>query len=210
MYGGSLPIATKRKSKKKAASEAAEEEEASEPKPKKVKKEKGTLQEVGSPMRTIQEEVMDLEHVKVLNKITRGGASSGSSLPMSPKPSIHKKKRKHAIRKMKVSTYVTEEDDEVEAAIDLVTREVGKKNVADVAALQQALEIAKEIEVPAEVLLKESTIEDAQKVVELARDIQELVVAGQDLQRKDAACSKDDASEATIGNTDFHNISKNK
>jgi hypothetical protein len=42
MYGGSLPIAKKRKSKKKATSEVAdEEEEASEPKPKKAKKEKG-------------------------------------------------------------------------------------------------------------------------------------------------------------------------
>jgi len=59
----------------------------------------------------------------------------------------------------------------------MVTREVRKKKVVDVAALQQALEIAKEIEVPAEVLLKESIAEVAQKVVELAGDIQELVVA---------------------------------
>ena len=215
MYGGSLPVATrKRKSKKKYASEAAEEEEAFEPKPKKVKKEKGTLQEVGSAMPTIQEEVMDLEPVKVLNKRTRGGASFASSLPMSPQPIIHKKKRKHVVRKMKVSSYVTDEDVEVEGSTDIVTREVRKKKAADVDALQQTFEIATEILVPAEVLLNESTTEAAQKVVELAGDLQELVVAEQDLQEKDVACSgagtsKVDASEATRGNSDSHNISEN-
>jgi len=153
MYGASLIFSSKkRKSKKKATLEAAEEE-ASEPKPKKVKKEKDVLQEVGSTMPTIQEEVKDLEHVKVLNKRTRCGTSTGSSLSMSPQPTIHKKKRKQGIRKMKVSNYMIKEDAQVEAATDLVTREVIKKKVFDVAALQQALEIAKEIEVPVEVLL---------------------------------------------------------
>jgi len=126
-------------------------------------------------MPTIQE-VMDLEPMMVLNKRTRGGASSASSLPMSPQPTIHKKKRKHYVRKMNVSAYVTAEDAEVEAATDLVTREVRKKKVVDAVSIEQALEIAKEIEVPAEVFLKESTAKDAQKVVELAEDLQELVV----------------------------------
>ena len=57
MYGGCLPIASKKKkSKTKVTSEAADEEEASEPKPKKVKKERGATQsqEVGSAMPTIQ------------------------------------------------------------------------------------------------------------------------------------------------------------
>ena len=67
MYGGSLPIASKkRKSKKKATSEATEDEEASEPKPKKAKKEK-VVQEVGSAMPNIQDEVQDLGPVKILN-----------------------------------------------------------------------------------------------------------------------------------------------
>ena len=52
---------------------------------------------------------------------------------------------------MKVSSYV------IEAATELVTREVRRKKAADAAALQKALEIVKEIEVPANVLLKEST-----------------------------------------------------
>ena len=120
MYDTSLPTASKkRKSKKKATSEVAEEE-ASEPKPKKVKKEKAALQEVGYAMPTIQEEVLDLEPMKVLNKRTRGGTSTESSLSMFRQPTIHKKKRKHVIRKRKVSDYVIEKDDQIEAATDLV------------------------------------------------------------------------------------------
>jgi len=42
---------------------------------------------------------------------------------------------------MKVSTYVMEEDDQVEAATELVMREVNKKKVVD-AAVQKTLEIA--------------------------------------------------------------------
>jgi len=74
--------------------------------------------------------------------------------------------------------------------------------------------------VPAEALLKESTAEDAQKVVELAGNLQELVVAGEllndieEVQKEDVACSdvstsEADASRATRGNTDSHNISEN-
>jgi len=49
---------------------------------------------------------------------------------------------------------VEEEDAQVEAATDLVSREVKRKKVVDVAALQKVLEIAKNSEVPAEVLMK--------------------------------------------------------
>jgi len=74
--------------------------------------------------------------------------------------------------------------------------------------------------VPAELLLKESTVEVAQKVVELAEGIQELVVAGdllngaEEVQRENVACSgsgtlEADASEATRGNSYTHNISDN-
>ena len=104
VYGGSLQIASKkRKSKKKAASEAAEEE-VSEPKPKKAKKEKDAtqVQEVGSAMPTIQEEAVELEPTKILNKRTRGGTSNASSTSIPPQPTIPKKKRKHGITKMKV------------------------------------------------------------------------------------------------------------
>jgi len=175
MYGCSLPIASKkRKSKKKATLEATKDKEASEPKPKKAKKEKDA-QGVGTSMPTIQEEAQELEPAKIMNRRTRGGNSTGSSQSLPHQPSIPKKKR-NQIRKV----VLQEEDDaEIEAATNLVTREVRRKKVAHTAALQQTLEIAKEIEVPVEALLKESTAADAQKVVELAENLQELVVAGE-------------------------------
>ena len=50
-------------------------------------------------------------------------------------------------------------------------------------------------------------------MIELTENLQQLVVAGdlldaaEEVQRKEAACSEVDASEATRGNTDSHNIS---
>jgi len=61
----------------------------------------------------------------------------------TPQPKIHTKRGKHAIKKMKVSTYVTEVDAEVEAATDLVTREVRKKKAPD--ALQKPLKLLKRL-----------------------------------------------------------------
>jgi len=66
------------------------------------------------------------------------------------------------------------------------------------------LEIARNIEVPVEVLMKESTVEAAHKVIELSGNLQQLVVANDVL---NAACSEAAASEATRGNTDSYNIS---
>jgi len=168
MYGGALPIARKRKSKKKATSEADDDEEAFEPK-KKTKKAKDAPQEqsVGSEVPTIHDEVQDLELVKILDKRTRSGKTVGSSQSLPPQPSIPRKKSKQNVRKLKVSTYVREEDEEIEASSDLITREVKRKKAADAAALQKALEIAKDIEVHAEALLKESTVEASHKVIEL-------------------------------------------
>ena len=71
-----------------------------------------------------------------------------------------------------------------------------------------------------EVLLNEPTTEDAQKVVELAGNLQALVVAdellnaAEEVQREDDTCSetgtsKANASEATRGNSYTHNISDN-
>jgi len=114
---------------------------------------------------------------------------------------------------MKVSSFVMEEDEQVEAVTELVTREVKWKKAPDVVGLQKALEIAMDIEVPAEALLKESTVEAAHKVIELSENLQQLVVAGDILndvgesQKKNATCSEATASEATRGNTDSHNIS---
>jgi len=215
MYGGALPVAKKRKSKKKATLEANDDEEAFEPKKKRAKKEKGasTVQRVGSDQPTIQEEVQDLEPAMILSKRTISGKSVGSSQSLPLQPSISKKKRKPSVRKMKVSTYAIEEEEEIETATILVTREVKRKRAADEVALQKALEIAKEIEVPTKVLLKESSVEVAHKVIELTENLQQLVRAGdlldaaEEVQRKEVACSEADALEATRGNTDSHNIS---
>jgi len=79
--------------------------------------------------------------------------------------------------------------------------------------MQKVLNIAKEIEVPAEVLIKESIVEAAHKVIELTENLQQLVVAGdlldaaEETQKEGATCSEADASEATRGNTDTHDIS---
>jgi len=74
----------------------------------------------------IQEEVADLELVKVLEKRTRGGSSKDATSQLKPKV---QKKRK-CVRKMKVSDYVIQEDAKVEAATDLVTRMERNKKAA--------------------------------------------------------------------------------
>jgi len=200
--GAPLRIASKKKKSNKRASEAVDIEEASEPKKKKANKAKDVYQEqaTGSDVQSIQDEVQDLEPVKILNKRTRSGKTVGSSQSLPPQPSISKKKRKPSVKKMKVSTYVIEEDEEIKVATDLVTKEVKRKKVVDVAALQKVLEIDKNIEVPAEVLLKESSGEQAQKVVELAENLQQLVVASELLsaaeenQKEGVTCSEAAAS----------------
>jgi len=79
--------------------------------------------------------------------------------------------------------------------------------------LEKALEIAKEIEVLVEALLKESTVEVAHKVIELTENLQHMVVTGVSLndaeesQKEKATCSEAAASEAPRGNTDSYNIS---
>jgi len=114
---------------------------------------------------------------------------------------------------MKVSTYAIEEEEEIETVIGLVTREVKRKRAAYEATLQKAFEITREIDVPSEVLLKETSVETAHKVIELTKNLQQLVRAGdlqdaaEEVQRKEVALSEADASEATRGNTDSHNIS---
>jgi len=58
---------------------------------------------------TIQEEVQDLEPVKVLNKRTRSGKEAEPSPPQPAQPSIPRRKRKHVIIKLKLAP---EEEDE--------------------------------------------------------------------------------------------------
>jgi hypothetical protein len=188
MYGGALPIAKSRKTKKRALTEAEYLDDAPEQpskKAKKDKKENDAIQEnvVGPAVPTIQEVVEDLEPAKILDKKTRSGKTVGSSQSQpQPAQSIPKKKRKQVVRKLKVADYVMEEEDQIEAATDLVTREIKRKKVAEEATLQEADELAQEIGVPTEQLLKESAVEAAQLGIELIENLQQLVVSGEIMQ----------------------------
>jgi len=111
---------------------------------------------------------------------------------------------------------VLEEESEIEATTELVTREVRNKKAVDVVALQQVLQIASEIEVPTSNLVRENVSEDAQKVIELAEDIQEFVTeeAGELLKitaehQGEEGTSEDAASKVTQGNNPSHNTSNN-
>jgi len=99
-----------------------------------------------------------------------------------------------------------EEDEEVEAATELVTREVKMRKVVDATALQKALEMARDIEALVEALLKEPIVEATHKVIEQSENLQQLVVAGdvlndaEESKKENATCPEVDASEATRGN----------
>jgi hypothetical protein len=86
---------------------------------------------------------------------------------------VPKRKRKPVLRKIKELPYVIEEVEVVEAATDLVTREVKRKKAKDVA-LQKALEIEEEIEVPASSIARKDAGMVAQQLVEATEDLQEM------------------------------------
>jgi len=67
--------------------------------------------------------------------------------------------------------YVTEEIEGVEAATQLVTREVKKKKPEEVAALQKALKVARDIEVPASSLSGASVTAVAEEVLNNVADL---------------------------------------
>jgi len=77
-----------------------------------------------------------------------------------------------------------------------VSRKVRRKKEADVAALEKALQLAKEIEVPAEVLAKESTVETAQLGIELTENLQQMEVADELVKATEGVQEKADCSEA--------------
>jgi len=116
---------------------------------------------------------------------------------------------------MRVSDYVIQEDAEIESSYELVTRmKRNKKAVADTSLLNKTLVIASEIDAPAETLLKEPTAGDAQKVVELAKEIQDQVTEEtsemlKEVQKEEAGTSEVDASKATRGNSSSHIIYEN-
>jgi len=64
--------------------------------------------EVGSAMPTIQEEVEDLEPVKIIEQRTGGKKSVGSSGSIPVQPKISKKTRT-SVRKLRESQYILQE-----------------------------------------------------------------------------------------------------
>jgi hypothetical protein len=81
------------------------------------------------------------------------------------------------VRKLKKAAYVAKDEDQIVAVAGLVTREVKRKKAEDAAALQKALEIARDIEVPASSFARANAITDAQKVVKATEVVQELVTS---------------------------------
>jgi predicted XRE-type DNA-binding protein len=113
MYGGALPVAKSRKTKRKTLTKAEYLDDALEvPQKKKTKKAKvaSKVEVTGPSVSTIQEEVQDLDAGKVVNKRTRSGKSIGTSQTQPPQLSIPKKKKKLAIRKLKIADYVTKDE----------------------------------------------------------------------------------------------------
>lgn len=70
---------------------------------------------------------------------------------------------------MKESQYVLQEEAEVEAATNLVTREIRNKKVVEASLLERVVNLSNEAN-----LVRENVGEDAKKVIELAEDVQEL------------------------------------
>ncbi|RHN66606.1 hypothetical protein MtrunA17_Chr3g0093061 [Medicago truncatula] len=180
MYYGALPVEKGRKTKRKALAKdeyLGDAPEQPAKKAKRAKKVEAAIHEniVGPTIATIQEEVEDLEADKILTKRTRSGKSAATSQAAPNQPSIPEKKRRQAIRKLKLADYVMEEEDQIEATTDLVSRELKKKKDEEESSLQKdaevaaslpkALEIAKDIEVPASSIVREDVGTDAQEVI---------------------------------------------
>jgi hypothetical protein len=81
------------------------------------------------------------------------------------------------MRKIKESPYVTDEVEGIEAATGLVTREMKKKKAKDAPALQKALEIAEEIEIPANSLVRGDVAADAEEIIKATEDVQEFAIS---------------------------------
>jgi len=174
MYGGTVKVAKSRKTNRKPLTEVEYLEDAFEQlarKARKAKKDKAS-EATGSEVATIKEQVEDLEADKILTDRTRNGKATTTSQSAPEQPFIPKRKRKHVVRKLKESKYV-EDEEQVTEATQLVLREVWRKKVND-DVVQKALELAKQIEIPVEVLIKDSSAAAAKEVIKAAEVVQEL------------------------------------
>jgi len=170
-------------------------------------------------MPTIQEEVEDLEPVKIIEQRTRGKKYVGLSGSIPVQPKISKKKRT-SVRKLRESQYILQEEKDVEAS-GLVTREIRNKKAADAVALKKAMQIAGETKIHVSSILREDAGVSAQKVIEAAEEVQELASAEAgnllkmltEIQRVKASGieeqASDDATEDHQGKDSIHNAREN-
>ncbi|RHN40858.1 hypothetical protein MtrunA17_Chr8g0359611 [Medicago truncatula] len=155
MYGGALPVAKSRKTKRKVMSKDDYLEDIADKSSKKSRKDKSI-----SGVSTIQEEAQELNVNAILEMKTRSDKAAMSSQNASEQPAIPKKKRKQAIRKLKMSAVIEEEEGEEAAA-----------------ALQKTLEIAEQIEIPASSIAREDVGADVEQVLKAAEEVQSLVAS---------------------------------
>jgi len=182
MYGGALPMAKSRKTKRKSLTKDEYLDDASEQPAKKAKKDK--VAEVTSfCLSIVQEEVQDLEPIKVLNKRTRSGKEV---VPSPLQPSIPKRKRKPVVGKLKIAS----EDED--------------------AAVKKPLQLAKEIEIPVEVLAKEFTVEAAQLGLELTENLQHMAVAVDMVKATEVVQEEVGCSEALVASEALEGISNSQ
>jgi len=74
--------------------------------------------------------------------------------------------------------------------------------------VKKALQLAKEIEIPAEVLAKESTVEAAQLGLELTKNLQQMAVADDMVEAAEVAQEEAGCSEAPVASEAPEDISK--
>ena len=84
-----------------------------------------------------------------------------------------------------------------------MTREVKRRKETNVV-VKKALQLAKDIEIPVEVLAKESKVEAAQLGLELTENLQQMIVVDGVLKTTEDAQEEAGCSEAYQGNTDSH------
>jgi len=182
MYGGALQI----RSKKREMSEAEYIEDAPEQVAKKAKVSKATASHpnpTASDVLSIQQEAQELDASEVLDKRTRSKKQVDTGQPS--------KKKKMVVKKLRQAS-LTAEDEEV-VATSLVTREILKKKAKE-AAVQKTLDLAAQISVPADVLLKKTTSEDAQTVLALTENLQQLVASGELLKAPEEIATRSEAA----------------
>ena len=110
---------------------------------------------------------------------------------------------------------MSEDEEQIVAATDLVTRELEKKKAEDAATLAKIRELAKGIEVLASSIARENAGTIEHQIVKAAEEVQELVtskagsllmIAGEkstkEVQKDDVVGSEAAASEGTRGNPD--------